>query len=112
MATSENYFILLVLQHNGVQKELFFHDNKFCFNSQEAHLVEGMNSPSIITIKHSFNSFECAFIQFCRFYPVFNFHLTYIHEDYKNELKSLIPHHSENDKSVSIKSRSWQFIMI
>ena len=103
--------VLAISIHN-IEKCIYYSEGGFYFETMEAHLSEGMLEPKLVSSKHSFDTFECAFIQFCRFYPVFNYHLTFIHEDYKNELKSLIPNHSENAKPVSTNSRSWLFIMI
>lgn len=103
--------VLAISIHN-IEKCIYYSEGSFYFETMEAHLTEGMLKPKLVSSKHSFDAFECAFIQFCRFYPVFNYHLTYIHEDYKNELKSLIPNQSENAKSISSISRSWLFITI
>jgi hypothetical protein len=104
--------IVLSISINNIEKHLYVSDATFYFETMEAHLTEGMKAPKLVTSRHSFQAFECAFIQMCRFYPVFNYHLIYIHEDYKNQLKVLIEKQNKSTNCLKDKSRSWLFFML
>ncbi len=102
--------MVLSISSQNSEKHIYFSENKFYFETMEAHLSEGMLAPKLVVSKHSYDTFECAFEQMCQFFPVYNYHLTFIHDAYKNELKSLVKLKYNN--STTTKSRSWKFFVL
>lgn len=112
MEQNNSHIKVLAISFQNIEKHIYFADKEFYFETMEAHLSEGMLAPKLVSLKHSFDTFECAFEDMCRFFPVYNYHLTFIHDEYKNELKRMITIHKENPKSFTTNSRSWLFFML
>lgn len=98
--------VLAISIHN-IEKYIYYSEGSYYFDTIEAHLKEGMTEPKLVVKRNSFNSFETAFTNLCMHYPLCKSHLTFIRDELKNELKSLINNKLENKKLNSIKSRSW-----